>query len=93
MIGLMKQTHALLEVQNFIKDSEVIYESLSTNESDVKTEAALTALGDNNAKHPNVININIIIWNFFCVQVIYVIIKIMIPCFNRPSLLSRFLVG
>ena len=64
----MKQTHCYdrvativvaLEVQNFIKDSEVIYESLSTNESDVKTEAALTALGDNNAKHPNVININI----------------------------------
>ena len=53
------ETDPLLEVQNFIKDSEVIYESLSTNESDVKTEAALTALGDNNAKHPNVININI----------------------------------
>ena len=39
------ETDPLLEVQNFIKDSEVIYESLSTNESDVKTEAALTALG------------------------------------------------
>ena len=56
MIGLMKLTHCYdrvlvvaLEVQNFIKDSEVIYESLSTNESDVKTEAAPTALGDNNA--------------------------------------------
>ena len=30
---------------------------------------------------------------FFCVQVIYVIMKIVTPCFNRPSLLSRFLVG
>ena len=31
--------------------------------------------------------------NFFCVQVIYVIMKIVTPCFNRPSLLSRSLVG
>ena len=30
---------------------------------------------------------------FFCVQVIYVIMKIVTPCFNRPSLLSRSLVG
>ena len=30
---------------------------------------------------------------FFCVQVIYVIVEIVIPCFNRPSLLSRSLVG
>ena len=26
---------------------------------------------------------------FFCVQIIYVIVKIVTPCFNRPSLLSR----
>ena len=30
---------------------------------------------------------------FFCVLVIYVIMKIVTPCLNRPSLLSRFLVG
>ena len=30
---------------------------------------------------------------FFCVQVIYVIVKIVTPCFNRPSSLSRSLVG
>ena len=30
---------------------------------------------------------------FFCVQVICVIMKIVTPCFNRPSLLSRSLVG
>ena len=30
---------------------------------------------------------------FFCVHVIYVIMKIVTPCFNRPSLLSRSLVG
>ena len=30
---------------------------------------------------------------FLCVQVIYVIMKIVIPRFNRPNLLSRFLVG
>ena len=28
---------------------------------------------------------------FFCVQVIYVTVKIVPPCFNRPSLLSRSL--
>ena len=29
---------------------------------------------------------------FFCAQVIYVIVSIVLPCFNRPSLLSRSLV-
>ena len=29
----------------------------------------------------------------FCIQVIYVIVKIVTPCFTRPSLLSRSLVG
>ena len=28
-----------------------------------------------------------------CVQIIYVIMKIVTPCFNRPSLLSKSLVG
>ena len=37
---------AASEVQNFIEDSEVTYESLSTIESEAKTEAASTALGD-----------------------------------------------
>ena len=31
--------------------------------------------------------------DFFCVQVIYVIVKIMTPCFNRLSPLSRSPVG
>ena len=31
-------------------------------------------------------------WDIFCVQVIFVIVKIATPCFNRPSLLSRSLV-
>ena len=31
--------------------------------------------------------------SFFCIQVIYVIVKIVTPCFNRPSLLSSSLVG
>ena len=39
---------AASEVQNFIEDSEVTYESLSTDESEAKTEAAPTA--DSNAK-------------------------------------------
>ena len=30
---------------------------------------------------------------FFCVQVIYVIVKILTPCFNKQSLLSTSLVG
>lgn len=41
---------AASEVQNFIEDSEVTYESLSTVEGDAKTEAASTALGDNDDK-------------------------------------------
>ena len=38
---------AASEVQNFIEDSEVTYESLSTVQSEAKTEAASTALDDN----------------------------------------------
>ena len=30
---------------------------------------------------------------FFCIQVVYVIVKIVTPCFNRLSLLNRSLVG
>ena len=35
----------------------------------------------------------IIGWDFFCIQVIYVIMKIVTPYINRPSLLSRSPVG
>ena len=47
-IDLMKQTQYMTVVQSFIEDSEVTYESLNTNESEAKTEAAPTA--DSNAK-------------------------------------------
>ena len=30
---------------------------------------------------------------FFCIQVIYVIVKIVTPYFHRPSLISRSVVG
>lgn len=41
---------AASEVQNFIEDSEVTYESLSTLQTEVKTEATSTALGDKNVE-------------------------------------------
>jgi len=44
---------AASEVQNFIEDSEVTYESISTDENEAKTEAASTALGDSDAKESN----------------------------------------
>ena len=44
---------AASEVQNFIEDSEVTYESLSTLATDVKTEATPTALGDKKVEEPN----------------------------------------
>ena len=51
---------AASEVQNFIEDSEVTYESLSTDESEAKTEGASTALGDSNAKPRSYVNFNIL---------------------------------
>ena len=39
------QSIAVLEVQHFIQDSKVTYESLSTDESEAKTEATLTSMG------------------------------------------------
>ena len=41
---------AASEVQNFIEDSEVTYESLSTLETEAKTEATSTAMGDKNVE-------------------------------------------
>ena len=32
-------------------------------------------------------------WDFFCIQVIQLIVKIVSPCFNRHSILHRFLVA
>ena len=51
---------AASEVQNFIEDSKVTYKSLSTDESEAKTEAAPTALGDSNAKPRSYVNFNIL---------------------------------
>ena len=48
---------AASEVQNFI---EITYESLCTDESEAKTEAAPTALGEINSKPQSYVNFNIL---------------------------------